>query len=152
MLYDPADLVRRHFSSGWGTFSYTYTYNPYAIKVTIHDLMIYVTMDPFSGYADPYINLYLYDGAGTETLVLAMSGGLQNNWKKSDVAPNTLLYLDAEMGRNYFYGLLYPGDYYFGIQIRDSDGILDDWIMDNAKTDYQKFEGKKLVSWGKSDS
>jgi hypothetical protein len=32
--------VRRHFSAGWGEFSYEYSYNPYVLRVQMKDLKI----------------------------------------------------------------------------------------------------------------
>jgi hypothetical protein len=155
VMWNPADFVRRHFLYGWVLFSHTYIYNPYVVKVTLLDLMLYVTADPFNGNADPYVNLYLYDGSGYEELMLSIFNGFQNNWYKDGVAPNTLLDLQTELGgRNYFYGFVYPNKSYFGIQIRDYDGGWsgDDWLMDEAKTAYYNFVGTELKNWGKSDS
>jgi hypothetical protein len=154
ILWNPADLVRRHFNTGWGTFSFTYVYNPYVVKVTIKDLGIYVTADPFGGDADPFVNLYMYDGGGYEQLMLSNFYGLQNNWYKSDVSVNTILDMASELGRNYFYGFDYPNEAYFGIQVRDYDGGWsgDEWLMDVEKTQYYDYTGSKLLDWGKSDS
>ena len=154
-LWNPADLVRRHFAYGWGAFSFNYVYNPYSIKVTLVDLMVYVTADPFDGAADPFINLYMFDGGGIPNLVLSNFYGLTNNWYKDAVEPDTLLYLQTELnGRNFFYGFAYPNESYFGIQVRDYDGGWsgDDWLMDDEQTHYYDFVGKELKDWGKSDS
>ena len=153
LFWNPADFVRRDFKSGWGGFSFNYLYNPYAVKVTIFDLMVYVTADPLGGPADPFINLYMYDGSGWETLMLSNFNGYQNNWYASDVEAGTLLNMQTELGgRNYFYGFPYPNEPYFGIQVRDKDALLDDWLMDDEKTHWYDFVGKELKSWGKSDS
>jgi hypothetical protein len=154
-LWNPADLVRRHFLYGWGAFSYKYIYNPYALKVTLVDLMVKADGGFLDGEADPYINLYVSDGAGYEILALSNFTGLINNWYKDDVPVSTLLDLQTEMGgRNYFYGFKYPGASYFGIQVRDYDGGWsgDEWLMDAKETHYYDFVGQELKDWGKSDS
>jgi len=152
ILYDPADLVRREFNNGWGVFSFNYTYNPYALRVTVIDLQVTVTADPLGGLADPYVNLFLWDGAGASIKVLGASGGLQNNWKGGEQDVGYVYNLAAEMGRNYFYGIEYPTDSYFGIEVHDQDGVFDDWLMDVAKTDYSHKIGKNFYDWGKSNS
>ena len=155
MLYDPADFVRRHFNSGWGSFSFTYMYNPYVIKVTLKDLQVMVTADPFSGLAEPFFNLYTWDGGGYQILALSNFYGFQNNWTGSEKEVGYIYDLAVEMGgRNYFYGFPYPTDSYFGLQVRDYDGGWsgDDWLMDVKETHYYKFSGQDLLDWGKSNS
>ena len=154
-LWNPADLIRRHFLYGWGGFSSNYLYNPYAIKVTVVDLMVKAEGGLLDADADPYVNLYLADGAGYQNLVLSNFEGLINNWYKDAVEVGTLLNMQTELGgRNYFYGFAYPGAAYFGIQVRDYDGIwsLADWLMDVEETQYYDFVGQELKDWGKSDS
>ena len=155
LLYDPADLVRRHFSDGWGGFSFNYVYNPYAVKVTVKDLQIMVTADPFEGLAEPFVKLYVWDGGGYEITVLNNFYGLQNNWLGDEQPLGYVYNLASEMGgRNYFYGFLYPADSYFGIEARDYDGGWsgDDWLMDQEETQYYLYEGLQFLDWGKSNS
>jgi hypothetical protein len=154
LLYDPADLVRRHFKNGWGAYSFNYSYNPYAIKVTLIDLQVTVTADPFGGLAEPYVNLYLWDGSGYAILVASNFNGLQNNWYGKEQDVGYVYDLAAEMGRNFFYGLEYPTDSYFGIEVKDYDGGWsgDDWLMNVAATDYSHKSGKNFYDWGKSNA
>lgn len=155
MLYDPADFVRRHFNQGWGSFSYSYQYNPYAVKVTLKDLQVTVTADPFSGLAEPFFNLFVWDGGGYAITALSNFYGIQNNWTGDEQDVGYIYDLAFEMGgRNYFYGFLYPTMSYFALEVRDYDGGWsgDDWLMDDQESHYYLFEGEDLLDWGKSNS
>ena len=154
ILYDPASLVRRHYPLGWGTFSTEYTYNPYALRVDIHDIKVKSGGGFLDGEADPYINLFLRDGNGTEHKVLGekTGDGLQNFWKQNDVPEGTIVNLKEALGRYWFYGLEHPMFDFFGIEVRDADLQFDDWLMDPEERSYHSFEGLKLVDWVKSDS
>lgn len=155
ILFDPATLVRSQFGTlNWGgPFSTQYTYNPYAIKVSILDLMIYESSGLFEGTPDPYVNLYLRDGLGAEHKVLGRSGGQQNNWSASNVEVDTLFDMQAELGRYWFYGLEYTGTQLFGIEIRDHDPAwFDGWLMDPDERYYGSFIGISYVDWAKSDA
>jgi len=155
LLYDPADLVRRHFPDGWGGFSYNYVYNPYAVKVTVKDLQVMVTADPFDGLAEPFVKLFVWDGGGYKITALNSFYGLQNSWYGDEQAVGYVYDLAVEMGgRNYFYGFLFPTDSYFGIEVRDYDGGWsgDDWLMDLEQTHYYLFEGSQFLDWGESNS
>ena len=139
LLYDPATLVRRHFGSGWGTFATIYTYNPYAVRVDVDWLYVDADLDPLFGQggSDPYLNLYLSDGLGNRVRVLGEASGVQGFWQASDVPEDGQLFdMHAELGRFWFYGLLYPGQPHFAVEVRDDDGVGDDWLMDPA----QRFE------------
>jgi hypothetical protein len=154
VLYDPADLVRRHFANGWGAFSHRYVYNPYANMVEMYDLLIKATADVFDGPADPYVNLIMCDGGGYNVLTLSNYYAWQNNWMAWDVDPGTLLDMEAELdGRNFFYGLPHPDCDVVGVEVRDYDDLSgDDWLMDDEETHWYDFSGQQLVDWGKSDS
>ena len=154
VLYNPADLVRRHFAYGWGAFSHKYVYNPYANMVEMYDLLIKATADVFDGPADPYVNLIMCDGGGYNVLTLSNFYAWQNNWMAWDVEPATLLDMEAELdGRNFFYGLPHPDCDVVGVEVRDYDDLSgDDWLMDVEETHWYDFSGQQLVDWGKSDS
>ena len=153
-LYNPADLVRRHFSDGWGSFSFTYVYNPYVVKVLLWDLGVYVTADPLDGPADPYVKLWMYDGEGTAHTVLNNFYGIQASWYKDAVEVGTILDMWMELaGRNYFYGFMHPDHDYFGIEVRDYDGGWsgDEWLMDPEEAQYFSFDGIQLLDFADSD-
>ena len=148
ILYDPATFVGRKFVSGWGEFSTTYTYNPYAMKVTLVDLELLEDSEGlFGGDPEPYINLFLRDGRAKEKKVLGLSGGAQNNWKGDGIPPGTLLLLKTEMGRNWFYGLQVDGYEYMGIEVRENDIRGDDWLMIPATRYYDSFGGTKYLDF-----
>jgi hypothetical protein len=151
-LFDPATMVTSHFTNGWGVFESKYTYNPYAIRIDVIDYGIYVTADPFGGYADPYLRILMKDGSGWEYAVLDKSGARQKNWMKNDVPPYTILDMKKELVRYYFYGLAHPDYMYFGIESKDADGVADDWLMDGSQKEEYTFTGEDLLSWGKSDA
>jgi hypothetical protein len=154
MLYDPASLVRRHFSAGWGEFSYEYSYNPYVLRVQVNDLWVYDDGSLFEAAPDVYINLYLRDGKGTQQKVLGEKegDGLQNFWKFDNMEIPKLVFMSGEMGRNYFYGIDHPDHEDFGIEVRDADFGIDGWLMDPSERYYGSFEGTKLVDFELSDS
>ena len=154
ILYNPADLVRRHFDTGWGDFSLDYTYNPYVLLVELFDLMVKADTDPAPGDdADPYVDLSMCDGAGASHLLLSREGGLQGNWQGQDVGDGGLIDLGNVMDRNVFHGFPHPNCDYFDIAVRDSDeGQEDDWLMVPGETHHYVFEGMQLLDWGASDS
>lgn len=154
ILFDPADLVRRHFSNGWGPFSFRYLYNPYATTVEVVDLGIYETADALGGYADPFVTLFMCDGGGYYTKALNNAGGFQKSWIKWDVAPDTILDMSVELGgRNFFYGLPHPDCDAFGIEVRDYDDVSgNDWMMDPDETAWYSFSGQQLLDWILSDA
>ena len=127
-------------------FSESYTYNPYAIKVTLVDLEILEDSELF-GNPEPYVNLFIRDGQGDEHKMLGLSGGAQNNWGGDGVPPGTILDLKTEMGRNWFYGLEIPGFEYMGIEVRENDARGDDWLMIPADRYYDSFEGVKFLDF-----
>jgi hypothetical protein len=158
-LYDPADFVRAHFANGWGTFSYEYVYNPYAVRVDIEDLFV-DDPDSFDGFgageADPYFILTMYDGSGQAITVLDIYYGQQNNWSGVNLeAADYPLSMTTEMGRNYFFGIIHPDHDYFGIALKDDDaGVTGpDWMMEAEETQYYSFlDTWKKLDWGWSDS
>lgn len=154
VLWNPADLVRRHFSTGWGLFSHRYVYNPYVRVVEILDMMVKATADAFGGAADPFITLTMCDGGGYYTPALNNASAYQNNWMKWDVEVYTLLDMATELGgRNFFYGLLHPDCSAFAIEIHDYDSVSgNEWLMDDEQTEYYDFSGEQLLDWGKSDA
>ena len=148
LLWDPATFSGRKYSGGWGEFSTTYTYNPYALKVTLVDLQLKEDSEGFfGGNPDPYVNLYLRDGKGVERKMLGVSGGIQNNWKAQDVEPGVVLDLFEEMGRNWFYGLDYPGYEYMGLEVRESDLAGDDWLMIPDERYYTSYQGLSFLDF-----
>ncbi len=158
ILYDPASLVRRQYPNWDGEFSYQYTYNPYAVEVTMVDLYIYDGNGDFEGFGagdpDVYVNLYMRDGKGTEHKVLGEKAGdgLQNNWKQDETELPVSLLMSAAMGRNFFYGMDHPDHTYYGFEIREADVSFDDWIMDPAERFYGSHTGSQLLDFGYSDS
>jgi len=157
MLYDPASLVRRHFSAGWGEFGYQYSYNPYVLRVEMKDLWIYdlgISYDVFGGDPDVFVNIYLRDGKGTQHKVLGEKegDGLQNFWKQDDVELPAKLFMSGTIGRNIFYGINHPDHEDYGFEIRESDIGLDDWIMNPAERYYGSHEGTMLLDFVESDS
>ena len=151
LLWDPADFVKAHFSSGWGAFSHDYIYNPYALRVEIQDLYVVdQEADPFGGLTDPYITLLLRDGSGQEFAALDIVYGLQNNWLGSDIPVASYpLDMNATLGRNYFHGLDHPAHDDFGIAVKDDDGGMTaaDWLMEPGETHYYSFEGLEYLDW-----
>jgi hypothetical protein len=131
LLWDPATMMRRHFKQGWGLFDSRYTYNPYAHRIDVVDLMIYEDLDglPLQGGSDPYINLIIRDGVGTEHKALGKSGGYITNWTIDDAEEGVLFKLkqDGLLEHYWFYGLQLPDQEAFGVEVRDNDGVLDDW-------------------------
>ena len=126
----------------------TYTYNPYAMKVTLVDLQLLEDSEGlFGGNPEPYINLFLRDGRAKEKKMLGLSGGAQNNWKGDDIPPGSLLFLDDEMGRNWFYGLQVDRYEYMGIEVRENDIRGDDWLMIPAARYYDSFNGTKFLNF-----
>lgn len=159
-LFNPADHVYRLFSSGWGQFSWNYDYNPYVVKVTLHDIEILVDADstlPWGKGSDVYIVLTMRDGTGSWHPVLHRPGaspyygGYQNSWQAQDVPANTLFDLAKEMGRNYFYGIRTNETNVFGLEVWDADVDFDDWLMDPEGTYYGDFEGTKFLDFKKSN-
>ncbi len=71
IFYNPADFVDVHLD-GLGVFDHSYTYNPYAVVVTIDSLWVGWDRDPpiwpfvseEDDRSDAYFNLYLFDGKG----------------------------------------------------------------------------------------
>lgn len=155
-LYDPVDLVRRHFSEGWGIFSSHYVYNPYVVKVTLEELGIHEDLDPgISSPSDPYVRLRMYDGAGNAVSVLDNFYGLQNSWYLDGVPVGTTLDMWLELGgRNYFYGFNHPDHDYLGISVMDYDGgwSADEYLMDSGAMEFFSFEGTQILDFGKSDA
>jgi len=155
LLWDPATLLRRHLPNGWGTFSSQYTYNPYAHRVDIIDLAVYADLDglPLQGGSDPYINLYMRDGVGAEHKVLGKAGGSIANWAAEDAEEGTVyaLKLDALLERYWFYGIEVPEQEVFGIEVRDNDGVLDDWLMDPAERFHATVSGSTFIDFLLSD-
>ncbi len=131
LLYDPASAVVRLYPIGWGAFSTQYTYNPYATRVDLWDLMIWADGGLGDSEADPYIKLYMRDGRGEERQVLGNGNqGLQNNWSMTNQPVGTYINLKTELERFWFYGIQNPGYQDFGIEVRDEDPIFSDgWLM-----------------------
>lgn len=141
LLWDPATLIRRHFPAGWGEFDSQYVYNPYAHRVDLKDLYVYEDLDglPGQGGSDPYVNLYMRDGRGEEHKLLGKAGGVNGNWSASDAdttdtAAKYFFKTDGLLERYWFYGLEVPDAPIGGIQVRDNDGVLDDWLMEFEET------------------
>ena len=147
-----SSCLRRYFPIGWDLFYTDYVYNPYALRVDIIDLQVMDTGGWFDGDVDPYINLYLRDGKGTERKLLSDAGGLINNWKSSSIPMGEIIDIKDELGRWWYYGISHPGKDYFGIEVRDADVWFDDWLMEPAERDYQTFTGTQLIDWEKSNS
>jgi hypothetical protein len=155
ILYDPATLIRRQYGTlSWGgPFSTQYSYNPYALKVTLLDLEIKASSGWFESTPDPYFNLFLRDGRGQEHKVLGYSGGLQNNWSQANAEVDELIFLSSAMERNWFYGLEYVGTQYFGIEVRDHDPTwVDGWLMEPGERAFYSFSGLAFIDWVKSNS
>jgi len=156
VLWDPATLIRRHLPTGWGTFSSQYTYNPYAHRVDIIDLKVYEDLDglPLQGGSDPYINLYMRDGLGNEFKVLGKAGGWIANWKAEDAQAPELynLKLEGLLERYWFYGIEVPEEKVFGMEVRDDDGVLDDWLMDPEERYYDTLSTVQFLDFVLSDS
>jgi hypothetical protein len=156
LLYDPATMIRRHFPDGWGPFKSQYSYNPYAIRVDVIDLEVLADNDPapFQGGGEPYIELYMRDGAGNDVKVLGNGGGSQANWQMNDVEDGTLLALkeDGLLVHYWFYGVRAPAPdtHSFGIEVRESDIGFDDWYMDPEERQYFTFEGSQTLDFVKS--
>jgi len=152
-LFDPASMVRRHFEGGWGTFQTIYEYNPFAIRVDLKSVTIKYDADPTwgSGESDPFINLYMVDGSGTERRVLGASDGLHNSWKEKDIDVGETINLQDALGRYWFYGLLHPEAEAVGIEVREDDLALDDWLMDTEKRSYHTYTGEQTLDFGKSE-
>ena len=150
--------MRRQYPNWDGEFSYQYTYNPYAVEVTMVDLYIYDGNGDFEGFGagdpDVYVNLFMRDGKGTEHKVLGEKAGdgLQNNWKQDETELPVSFLMSAEMGRNFFYGMDHPDHTYYGFEIREADVSFDDWIMDPAERFYGSHTGSQLLDFGYSDS
>ncbi len=154
LLFDPASLVRRFWRQGWGTFHTRYLHNPYAIRVDVESLEILVSGDGMDGTApvDPYINLYLQDGIGEARRMLGGFDGyqLEGGWKKDDVYPNTILSMQNELGRFWFYGLEVPGRPLFEVEVYDSDGVWDDWLMEPEQRATSSATGQTTLDFVKS--
>lgn len=160
VMYDPAAMIKRHFSGGWGPFKTQYTHNHFAVRVDIEQLEISDDLDGFGqGGNDPYINLYMRDGVGNEHLLLSEAGGVIANWQADDIdadvdEPVTFaLKEDGLLVHYWFYGTQGPeaNTDYFGIQVREDDGLLwDDWFMDPEETAYFTFSGTQVLDFGTS--
>ena len=143
ILYDPATFVGRKFVSGWEEFAMTYTYNPYAMKVTLVDLQLLEDSEGlFGGNPEPYINLFLRDGRAKEKC--SDCPVVRRTTGKGMIFLGLLLFLDDEMGRNWFYGLQVDGYEYMGIEVRENDIRGDDWLMIPAARYYDGFNGTKV--------
>jgi hypothetical protein len=146
ILFDPATMLKRHFNDGWGPFKTTYTLNPYAVRVDVTALEISKDADPFPGQggSDPYINLYMNDGTGKEFKLLGEAGALISNWQgdnseaDEDNPETYLLKQDGLLVKYWFHGMRGPSADapHFGIEVRDDDGVGDDWLMDPEERDY----------------
>ena len=155
LLYDPADRVRRRFDTGWGEFSQEYAFNPYVLRVEIVDLAVKADTDPGAGdSADPYFELTMCDGDGTDHLLLSKEGGLQASWVGQDVDDGDLIQFGGElMPRNVFFGFPHPACDYFAVAVRDADeGQEDDWLMSPPVAHSYVIEGTQLLDWEASDS
>jgi len=151
-LYDPAALARRHFEAGWGAFQTMYEYNPFAVRVDIKSLKIKSDSDGWgAGGSDPFINLYLVDGSGVERKLLGGDDGIHNSWKEDDVEEGYTFNLQNELGRYWFYGILYPEMDIMGIEVKDDDAIFDDWLMEPDKRSYHTYVGEQTLDFGKSE-
>lgn len=158
LLWDPATLIRRHLPNGWGTFDTQYTYNPYAHRVDLVDLYVYEDLDGFPGQggSDPYVNLYMRDGLGDEHKLLGKASGVNGNWKATDAQTEEgpAIYkfkTDSLLERYWFYGILVPEMDLAGIEVRDDDGVLDDWLMDPEERFMLNVGGGNLVDFLLSD-
>lgn len=130
-FYNPADMVDHHLN-GLGWFDHDYVYNPYCIRVTINTYVVNWDRDGSDDLSDGYLNLHMVDGEGRFTPddgVLDGDSGSQFSWIGWDLP----LYAEINMGDRIprsFYGIRYPGQYYFGFKSRDWDtGSGDEWLM-----------------------
>ena len=154
ILFNPADFVKNLFDSGWDTFSHEYSYNPYAVSVSIDFLEVLAyESDPLGGFADPYVSLSMWEGSGREYKALDIYYGLQNNWYGVDVDPNLYpLDMHETLGRYFFYGIRYPGRHLFSIAVRDDDGgwTAADWLMEPSESHAYTLVGEHLLDWTKA--
>ncbi|HUT81280.1 MAG TPA: hypothetical protein VMZ29_08765, partial [Candidatus Bathyarchaeia archaeon] len=106
IFYDPANLVSTQLK-GLGEFSYNYTYNPYALEITIDRYRVNWDLDSGEDNSDGYLNLYLISGVGEKTEddgVLDGDSGIQYSWIGWDMEPNKWVDMHKEITRP-FYGL-----------------------------------------------
>ena len=130
-FYDPADMVDVHLNN-LAPFDHKYSYNPYAVEVTINSYAVWWDLDPpyfweneEDDRSDPYVKLYMFDGEGREILVLDGGSGSQKSWKGNNIHA-TWIDMETELRRSYFYGIRYPNKPFFGIESREWDDPLDD--------------------------
>jgi hypothetical protein len=58
---------------------------------------------------------------------------------------------DGLLEHYWFYGLQLPDQEAFGVEVRDNDGVLDDWLMDPEERYYMTPVGDLLVDFILSD-
>ena len=121
-------------------------------RLDIVDLEIYGDLDPndFQGGTDPYIRLFMRDGVGEEHKLLSKGGGWITDWKAEDADETSQAYalkLDGLLERYWFYGIEVPGEQAYGIEVRDNDGVLDDWCMDPPQRYYGTHTGTELLQF-----
>lgn len=167
-FYNPADMVDHHLN-GLGWFDHDYVYNPYCIRVTIDTYLVNWDRDGSNDLSDGYMNLHMVDGEGHFTPddgVLDGDSGSQFSWIGWDLPQYTEVNMSDRITRS-FYGVRYPGQYYFGFKSRDWDsGSGDEWLMGTYDNGYQEedylhtygpgpsgselTEGKHHFDWGGS--
>ncbi|UCH32373.1 MAG: hypothetical protein JSV05_03060 [Candidatus Bathyarchaeota archaeon] len=164
IFYNPADMVDQHLN-GLGEFDHDYVYNPYCIRVTINTYEVKWDRDGSNDLSDGYLNLHMVDGEGHFTPddgVLDGDSGSQFSWIGWDFPRYTEINMSDRIPRS-FYGIRYPGQYYFGFKSRDWDpGSGDEWLMGDYNGGYHEEdylhmygselrEGMHFLDWGGSN-